>query len=537
VVAVSDLLAQGSVACVTDTLNARIPVRWLGTNVGQITVNARNVEAPTALLRTATAMLHHPTRLSVALQEFTFHPGERLDSLELLETARRLRRNVLYSEVILTGTQCQPGVTDFTLATRDAWSLRTDVRYNRTTSRASIADINLFGTGRALTVQGEALDDRNSISVGLTDPYLFGTRARGALQLRNYLDGRSWQWSVRAPELSPRDPWRGGLVATQLRRVGENASTGTINDIDRRYESGFLSRRITDARGADATYALVFGVEHERTRVTVTRPGASLGRRTVQRDFTAPLVGVARRSATFGTIDWLVPGQPQAELAVGVEGEMVVGVGRDAASGRSITHVDGWAGGTATPRSGTVLTGDLWWSGYWNHDSLSNGTLRMQTALYQRGVRGVWSLRATLERLYNPDPDVFALSTVDPGLRTLLPAVRLAEGAFNASVERSVHLYSSEGRWSLDGAFFTRYSARQRGVDPNTDVARDLQVVIAGVGLRRVRNQPTQPPLTLDVGYAVWRTPGLPARFIVVLQTLPWINGGRSRDGLREATR
>jgi hypothetical protein len=279
---------------------------------------------------------------------------------------------------------------------------------------------------------------------------------------------------------------------------------------------------------------VVGGVEHELADETVTQPGGSLGKDIVQRNFTAPLLGLSRRSRRFGAIDWLVPGQAPSELREGLEGEVVFGVGHELYQNTRITHLDGWVGITELLGPHMVLTGDVWSSGYWSSDSVSNGTLRASLALFRKATRGLWIFRGAWERIYNPDPDVFALSTVDPLLRLLAPASRLAERALSLTAERSLHMYAREGRWVIDGALWAALSDRERSFNGITMDPSNYRAVIVGVGLRQIRDQPTQAPIRLDIGRAVWRS-GLPSRWIVALSTIPWINAGRSRDGLREA--
>jgi hypothetical protein len=521
--------------CRTDTLNAAFPKNWIGTRVGQITIDSRNVEAPTPFLSSAMQFLHHPTRLSVAENELSFGAGDHVDSLLVLESVRRLRRTQLFSEIIVSGVQCSDGVTDFRIASRDAWSVRADARYGRLSSRVSLAEINLLGTGRSVTATAEQVDGRNAVSFGIIDPHLFHTRLRGSVLLRNYEDGRAWQWSLRTREFTPRDVWRFAITSYQVRRLGTDPTTATTDSIDRRASSVTASWRFR--YDGEAAYALVFGAEYERANLSVFRTGVTLGRSTVRRQFAAPLIGISRRSLRYGAIDWLVPGQPPAELPLGLEGEVVIAAGHDQATNAAILHTDGWAGGTAMLSSGTILTGDVWTSGYFNQDSVSNGTLRFATALYQRAARGMWILRVASERVYNPDPDVFALSTLDPMLRSLTPNARLAESALTVTAERTLHLYSTEGRWAVDGSLFTTYTERHRSVDLVSDVATNPEALIVGIGFRRVRNQPTQSPLTLNIGRSVWRNADLPNRWIISLSTVPWLNAGRFRDGLREAAR
>ena len=60
---------------------------------------------------------------------------------------------------------------------------------------------------------------------------------------------------------------------------------------------------------------------------------------------------------------------------------------------------------------------------------MQNGTLRTALTVIANARRGMWIFRGGWEHIYNPDPDVFALSTIDPLLRLLAPASRLAEQA------------------------------------------------------------------------------------------------------------
>ena len=521
-------------ACKSDTLDAAFPVEWIGTSVGQITVRAGNIETPFKFATAAAHYLHRATQLNVALNEISFGPGERMDSLLVKESVRRLRATGLYSEILLEGRQCTPGVTDFTLFTRDAWSLRSSLRFAEAgTSRASFSEVNLLGTGRALAVTGENVDGRNALSVSVVDPHLFDTRLRAAALVRTFADGRAWVWSVRTRELSDRDVWRAAFTSAQERRFGIDSVSGTNTDISKRAEAFTVSRLAL--LGTTAAYAVVAGVEHEFADENVTQRSASLAKNAVQRNFFAPLLGVSRRSRRFGAIDWLVPGQAPAELRQGLEGEIVFGMGHELFRNTTISHLDSWVGMTELLGPNTVFTGDVWSSGYWSTDSVQNGTLRTSVALIRKASKGMWILRGGWEHIYNPDPDVFALSTVDPLLRLLAPTSRLAEQALSVTAERSLHLYSKEGRWVLDGALFAALSDRRHSFDGVAVDPVNYRAVIVGFGFRQIRNQPTQAPIRLDVGRAIWRSQGLPNRWIVTLSTVPWINAGRNRDGLREA--
>ena len=89
--------AQTPPPCVLDTLTAGFPPQWLGTHVGQITIHARNVAEGGGTARQILRGLHWPTQLRIASNELSFAPGDLVDSLEVLESVRRLRRTQLFT--------------------------------------------------------------------------------------------------------------------------------------------------------------------------------------------------------------------------------------------------------------------------------------------------------------------------------------------------------------------------------------------------------------------------------------------------------
>lgn len=522
-------------SCVTDTLTAGFPTAWIGQRVGQITVDAMTVEAPRGLMGNFVRSLHSRTRLQIPMSDISIAPGSVVDSLDVLESVRRLRRTGLYSDVMLTGTRCGDDRLDLMVHTRDAWSLRAGARYGRVSSRVAVSEVNLFGRAVTASILAENLYRRDALSVGLADSHLIGSRVRGSVLMRTYADGRAWSWSVRSTNYSPRDVWRFSVLSDQLRRFRDDVTTGELEDINRRTDAVTVTRRITadDHR----VYAFILGAEHELADLVVQQLRGRPGTTAVSREFTAPLVGLARRSLDMGSIDWLVPGQLPAELPLGLEGELVTGVGHDVPSKSTIVHVDGWVGVTLKPTKHSVVTGDVWASGYYLPDSLFNGALRGSLSLYGRGRRGIWAMRVAGERLANPDPDVVALSSIDPMLHSLSPSTRLAESALMVSLERSVTLLSREGRWAVDAVPFVQYSQRNGSVNMALPSPTNPRALLVGIGWRRVRSQPTQAPLRFDIAKTVWEGGGLPNRWVFVLSTQPWVALGRNRDGMRESVR
>ena len=528
------LQAQGAPAadCTTDTLTVGFPQRWLGTRIGQVSVDAHTVEAPPGFIGGVVRALHFTTRLSVPLNNLTFASGQPMDSLEIQESMRRLRRSGVYNDVFLAGTHCGDGTTDITITTHDSWSLRGDVRYGRVTSRVSVSEMNVGGSGRSITAVAENVDDRAAVTLTYSDPYLLGSPLRGGLSLRNYGDGRSWGWNIRSRDFSPRDLWRMAFTSSQLMRQQLDVTQPVALLIERRLDVLSFQRRIQ--QDENGVTAVVFGVEHEKSDLDVVQRNARLGRPTVAREFTAPLVGFARRSMQVGASNWLVPGQQSAEVPRGFDGEFVVGVGRELFVGGPITHFDSWGGYTAQPDASTILTGDLWLSGYVENDSIADGVARIAAAAYRRAPRGSWALRVAAERVLNPDPDVFALSTVDPTLRALIPGSRLAESAFNVTLERSITAYTKDRRWAVDAVPFVQYTERHRNVASNDTLTTNPEALLLGIGIRRVWGQPSQAPLRFDIAKTVWMRGGVSNRWLFTISTQPWFNISRRRQGGRD---
>lgn len=522
--------AQGS--CRTDTLTAIFPAAWLGQRVSQIVVVPANVAAPAGVAGLVLRAVHATTRPTVILNDTGIEAGAPVDSLAVQESVRRLRMSGLFNDVELTGVSCPGEGVALTYRTRDVWSLRADARFGRRQSRVAVSDINILGTGRSLGVQTDELDDRRATNLFYVDPWLLNSPFRGTGLLRNYGDGRLWAWSVRTRNVTPIDRWRVLLTTTQLHRVGVDSVQGTRTDLDRRAFSLLFARAV--AQTASGVWVVQAGGEQEHADLDVARLTRQLGKPEVHRFFTVPVVGVARRSLTYAALDWLVPGQTLAELPTGVEADAIVGYGPEVETGKPITHLDGWVGATYMPDPGTIVTGDVWLGGYWNSDSVSNGSARVALNVYRRAWRGLWALRFTDERIYNPDPDVFALTTLDPLLRSLQPSSRLSEQASSATLERAFTVYSSSGIWAMQVAPFVTVSERHNTVSDNAQPQLDTRGAVFGIGLRRVFAQPTQTPLRIDVGRGFYRSSTIPDRWVAVVTASPWLNALRGRTGARE---
>ncbi|MDP1889683.1 MAG: hypothetical protein Q8K55_02225 [Gemmatimonadaceae bacterium] len=255
-----------------------------------------------------------------------------------------------------------------------------------------------------------------------------------------------------------------------------------------------------------------------------------------------------------------------AEIPVGLEGEGVLGLGRDLAARVPAGLVDLWAGrvwhvagmrregvdgASGTPRA--LLSSDVRASGYRSLGvgcgEWSAGTLRASITLVAPAGRGLWSTRVSAERLIDPDPDVRGLAIADPALRALPRGSRLAETALSASLQRSMHLLGARCGHVLDGVAFGVASARWDGATPVSLAARrmgsdplatelatpvgaeNLYVGSLGLGLQLTPTRFGRAKLGVEVGFPVVRSPQLRGRPYVGLSITPAFGSGRRRGG------
>ena len=530
--AVSMLGDNSDVVCTVDTVGTTVPDSWVGRRVGRLDVRAGDIDLPSARLSAIARRLHVSTRSAVVHQELGFRTGQRVDAKQIVESVRRLRESSLFTDVVVEGRQCgEAGPTDLTIHTRDAWTTRAGIRLGGNGStRFSFVERNLFGSGRSVSLSTEETNTRQALAVRVTDPYLLGLPIRASGMLRAYAEGKGWYWGLSTHDRSPQDDWRVALNSSQVRRFVKDPSAASVTDITRRATALVASHKL--ASGGDGVWAATAGVEQEQADLDISTSASKRARSTAHRQFVAPLVGLSRRTTSLKSIDWLVPGQRATDLPVGFEGELVTGVGRETHTNATITHWDGWVGATVMPTAGSVLTADIWSNGYRVKDSVTNTSLRASATLVVKAKNGLWTARAAAERLWDPDPDVFALSISDPMFKTLSPTSRLAERALSAHVERAAALYTRDGRWAVEGALFGSWSQRVRTLDVVGDPVREMQAAVVGVGLRHVWADPWQAPLRVDIGRTVMRSGGQPNKWIVSLSVSPWLAGGRARDGL-----
>ncbi|GAC1690462.1 MAG: hypothetical protein NVS9B3_09040 [Gemmatimonadaceae bacterium] len=481
----------------------------------------------------AATRLHVTTRQAVVRRYVLFAGASTIDTTAVLETLRDLRAVRLFDDVGIVAEQCTAdSAVTLVVTTHDTWSTRGTVRASSTgRTLLQLEERNFLGSGRAVGGFAE-VGPQQAIGMTFRDPAFLGTSLRAAAAFGSYADGRIWRGSVRTADLSVFDDWRLVASTAQYHRASPSAADSLPYSLGRRGTSLLVARSVL--RSATAVIALLAGVEHEQTALDITPVGQVIGPVSVRRTFIAADLGVARRTADYAAVDWVVSRHRPVDVPLGLEWELLVGAGRDSATRGLILHPDVWTGKIWAPGNHALVGVDVWASAYRVRDSISAGSVRAAMSLFSLAPHGLWILRGAAERLVNPDPDIYALATIDPLLRSAAPRLALASEAFVGSAERTVHLWNPDThRFALDAAVFVSYSARQGGIDPETDGLANVYAGVAGIGLRTAGSTANPSPWRLDIGFPVVRSATLNPRVLVAVSVSPWITDGRGREGQR----
>lgn len=523
-IVVADTVHQDLGRCRSDTALALAPAFH-----GRPIASVRAITAPPASIPGAPEAidnLHVQTRPGTVRRQLLFAAGGTVDSVAVAESLRRLRRLRYLSDVTIVATSC-PGrdAVDLAVMTRDVWSTEPSIKVRGSGSAViGIEERNVLGTGRDAKIYVRSDGAQLGFGVGYKDPWIAGTNAEAAIARNAYRDGGDWTGGLGLRERSVFDRWRAHLSLARSARVAPVAVGDTV-----RRESGtlLLGTRVSHSRLAATS--LLFGAEYGEARVTAGSRAAIVGPSAVRREFLGGDIGLARRSAHFGVADWYFPDGRLLELPVALEGEAVVGVGRDLAFGRPALHADAWLGRFWMPGNRLLVSADAWGSGYRMGQQWTAGSLRLALGVDAPARNGRWSARVAAEQLSDPDPDIRALASADPTVAALPNRARLAETAVATSVERDIHLRRLTGSYGLDLAGFGAGSMRW---DPAVGGERPA-VGILGAGLRLTPTRPGLARIGIDVGVPLLRSRGIGGRPFIALTISPWLEGNRVRDGQR----
>jgi hypothetical protein len=156
----------------------------------------------------------------VVRKELLFAPGSTLDSAQLAETERNLRRLGIFRTVDVD-TVTQYDSLQVTVRTRDAWSTQPIFSFSfageTLTGRIGLAEKNLFGSGNQARIAWRKSVDRNALELDARFRRVFGSQVDVSGLYFGLTDGDIGAWYIG-------DPWRS---AEDRREVGY---AGDISD-------------------------------------------------------------------------------------------------------------------------------------------------------------------------------------------------------------------------------------------------------------------------------------------------------------------
>lgn len=475
--------------------------------------------------------LHVLTRERTVRRQLRFAAGDRVDTLAIAESLRRLRRLRYLGDAMVVGTACGDlpnAPVELTVVTRDAWSTKPSVRFRSGGSGSlGITERNVLGMGREATLAIRSDAGRIGIGGALRDPWLLDGPLVLEVGRYGYRDGGEWYAALGKRETSVLD--RAGFSAGVFRSTRDAAATG--GDAFRRTTaSALMSRRLSVAD--TRVIGLLFGAEYERTGLLAGSRTPLVGPERVRREFVGIDIGLTRRAILYDTLTWMLPGHAIVDVPLVTEAEGVVAIGEERSTGRMAGRLDAWAGRVWMPRRTLLITGDVWASGFRRGTSpWEAATLRASVAGVAPARRGLWSARISAEQMLEPDPDVRVLASDDPLTRAFPDSARLAEAAVSAIVERSVWLHPLGRSWTLGGALFGAGSMRW---DPAALAHEALYIGAVGGGIRLVPMKAGRGMARFDIGIPVTRAAGVSQRPFIAISVSPWFDALRHRDGRRE---
>jgi len=493
---------------------------------------------------TVAGLLHVRTRAGAIRQRLLFAAGDLVDTAQVAESLRRLRRLRFLDDVSIVAQRCagEDGVA-LTVATRDAWSISPELRAAAAPPPGAeearpeggarlpngllgVEERNFLGSGREVRAGVETRGGRVGGTVSLADPFVLGLPIIGRARLSRLPNEHLTSATLRSDERDVASPWRGALLLTDASRW---PMFGAGGHFARTSGQALLGRRIT-SDGAPAAMYVAAGAEVATAAMTRFDGMFTPGPETVARRFVGGDVGADRVATHYAPATWLLPRGAVFDVPRGVEYSAVLGLGQERVTGDRAAHLDAWAGRMWQPTRGSLLSTDVWSSGYLVGRDVDAGVLRVATTALARAPHGAWTVRIAGERLVRVDPDVRPLFGLEPTSRMLEPNARLAGQVLGATVERSFRFDAPVAHSAVDFATFGAASLRRA---PCGASAADVHAAAVGVGLHSVPMAASRSVLRLDLLVPVAGSPGVRRRPFATLTFAPGFSADRVRDAMR----
>jgi hypothetical protein len=176
--------------------------------------------------------LHIRTRPSIVADQLLFRAGDRYDRRLLEESARILRSNRYFYDAWIQPQANRDGQVDVEVRTRDVWTLRPGVSFERkggrNTTSISLEEVNFLGRGSEIRIASTSDPDRSENLLEFTDPHLFGTWMRTNILLADASDGHRLDFLLDHPFYALDTRWAAGALAIDEKRIDSLYQGGEI---------------------------------------------------------------------------------------------------------------------------------------------------------------------------------------------------------------------------------------------------------------------------------------------------------------------
>lgn len=368
--------------------------------------------------------LHRTTRPEVIERQILLRPGDPYSPEAVAESERILRANRYLYEAEIRPVAAGDGLVDLEVETRDVWTLRAGISFNRAGGENStdftLQDANFLGTGKDLTLWRISNVDRTSTLFRYRDPGLFGTRTQLELSAADYSDGGSRRFEIERP-----------FYALDVRRAA-GFKVYTYHRIDSLYDRGEIFQKILHTReqleayvgfspglSGGASRRWLIGFNRELDEFDYPPGGDSTPLPPVNRLFTYPWIGFEYVEDGFVTERQLDQIQRTEDLNLGTQlrlrlGWSTAGLGADRDHLIASTKVTtGWRPGGRQLLL-AALEGGSRWGNRGRENLLVGGHLRYYLRDFGKSVLYVAAEGALAEEL---DPETQLLLGGDTGLR------------------------------------------------------------------------------------------------------------------------
>ncbi|MEM1436324.1 MAG: hypothetical protein AAGG11_19895 [Pseudomonadota bacterium] len=159
--------------------------------------------------------LHARTRESAIRAALPFDPNATATRNELEETERILRRKPFFYDAVMLPTElCGDGLK-LVLLVRDVWTLNPSLGASRSGGdnkvNVGLSDVNLLGSGKALSLEYKSDRDRSGIALEFRDPNVLNSRWTSRLTAADNDDGELYVLDLARPFFSLDSRWATGL--------------------------------------------------------------------------------------------------------------------------------------------------------------------------------------------------------------------------------------------------------------------------------------------------------------------------------------